>query len=169
MQGPFHRFWIWPKPMMGPRRKSAGLTFRWWGGVNKSGCSSDWVSLNVVTALKLLSWQFRSYKWRIFLSIKKLNKISCSRVSLLCFSPYGGGIRGTCSKTRSSVGCYATVKIKLYCCVFVKSLCSCACHITVFLFYQYICVAVSLCLSLCPLFSLQHCVFVLEMYLCFAV
>ena len=31
---------------------------------------------------------------------------------------------------------------------------------TVSLFCQYICLAVSLCLSLCPLFSLQHCVFV---------
>ena len=52
--------------------------------------------------------------------------------------------------------------IIVYCCVIVKSyLCSlvlatsqCLC------FWQYICVAVSLCLSLCPLFPMQHCVFV---------
>ena len=50
----------------------------------------------------------------------------------------------------------------MYCCVIVKSyLCSLVLATSLCLcFWQYICVAVSLCLSLCPLFSLQHCVFV---------
>ena len=76
-------------------RNETALTF-WWGGwVNQPCGPSDWVSLDVVTSLKLLTWREEIQQDSKFLDgVKKRERKTTNFQKI---SPKGGGMRGTCN------------------------------------------------------------------------